>query len=116
MNTRQKGNYGEERAIEHLLTLGYTIISRNYRTRYGEIDCIANDGEHETLVFVEVKCAHGKTAGNPLFWVTKAKQQQLGKMARAYLLDHNINQKRCRFDVIGVCGEKIDHLKNALYL
>ena len=32
---------------------GLTIVGRNFRTRFGEIDLIARDGS--TLVFVEVR-------------------------------------------------------------
>lgn len=50
---RETGLEGEERAVEYLKSLGYTVISRNFRVRSGEIDIIAcND---EEIVFVEVK-------------------------------------------------------------
>ncbi len=116
MNTRQKGAHGEEKAVEHLVQNGFTIISRNYRTKFGEIDCIASDPKDQSIVFVEVKSAMGKKAGNPLYWVTRAKQTQLSRMAQAYLIDHGSTSVRCRFDVIAVSGNDIDHLKNAFYL
>jgi hypothetical protein len=46
------GRLGEQLAAEHLQRLGYAIVCRNHRTRYGEIDLIARDGD--CLVFCEV--------------------------------------------------------------
>jgi putative endonuclease len=47
------GRHGEDLAAEHLRKAGYRILERNVRTRHGEIDIIAEDGE--CLVFVEVE-------------------------------------------------------------
>jgi putative endonuclease len=50
---RALGRLGEQLAAAHLERLGFAILERNARTRYGEIDLIAFDGH--TLVFAEVK-------------------------------------------------------------
>jgi putative endonuclease len=51
------GDRGEEIALRYLLRKGYSLVERNYRTRYGELDLILR---HEnTLVFVEVKLRRG---------------------------------------------------------
>ena len=47
------GRTGEDLALAHLERLGYTLVARNHRTRYGELDLVVFDGT--TLVFVEVK-------------------------------------------------------------
>ena len=47
------GQLGEQLATEHLVRRGFQILERNYRTRWGELDIIAYDGE--TLAFCEVK-------------------------------------------------------------
>lgn len=112
MNTRQKGSRGEESAVEYLLQNGYSIITRNYQARNGEIDCVAQD-PNGTLVFVEVKSGYSSGPGHPLFRVTKAKQATLKKMAMLYLYEHAITNKPCRFDVIALVNGKIEHLKNA---
>ncbi len=112
MNTREKGNKGEERAVEHLLQNGYSIISRNYQSRNGEIDCIAQDADG-TLVFVEVKSTRTTTGGHPFYWVNKGKQKKITAMARRYLAEHAITQKPCRFDVIAIVNNNVEHLKNA---
>ena len=53
------GISGENLACDALARQGYAILARRYRTRVGEIDIVAQDGE--TLVFVEVKT---RTSGN----------------------------------------------------
>ena len=47
------GRLGERLAAEHFERLGYTVLARNYRTRFGELDLVAADDY--TLVFCEVK-------------------------------------------------------------
>lgn len=54
MNLRKKkGNQAEQFVCQHLCDNGFTIIARNYRKRYGEIDIIAQ--KNDLLIFVEVK-------------------------------------------------------------
>ncbi|MDG5815128.1 YraN family protein [Chitinispirillales bacterium ANBcel5] len=111
MNTREKGRIGENRAVEYLLGKGYTIVSRNFQTKAGEIDCIAQDMDG-TFVFVEVKSARYGSR-NPLFSITPSKQKNLIRVARRYMMEHKIVNKPCRFDVIAVVKGEVEHLKNA---
>ena len=111
-NTRAKGASAEQVAAEFLTAKGFTIIVRNYRVRIGEIDCIARDRDG-TLVFVEVKSSRNGSCGNPLSWVTPAKQRTIAKVARWYLAAQRIRSCPCRFDVVAVAEGKIEHLKNA---
>ena len=46
------GALGERLAAEHLERLGFRIVERNYRTRWGELDIVAFDGR--VLAFCEV--------------------------------------------------------------
>jgi putative endonuclease len=111
-HSREKGYTGEDKAADYLLRSGYSIISRNFQSRKGAIDCIAKD-ERGTLVFIEVKYAKSFAKGHPAFWVTWGKQRKIVSMAKRYLGDHNITSQPCRFDVIAIVGEKIEHIKNA---
>jgi len=82
------GRLGENLAVEHLQSLGWHIVARNWRTRYGEIDIVARDGEW--LVFVEVRTRRVSHIGGPPFLgrpedsVTPRKQLKLAQMAQAY--------------------------------
>ena len=53
MQRQALGIRGENLAADELERRGYAILARRYRTRHGEIDIVARDGE--TIVFVEVK-------------------------------------------------------------
>jgi putative endonuclease len=110
-NKRAKGRLGEDKAAEHLLGLGYSIITRNYQTKQGEIDIIAQDPAG-TLVFVEVKAAF-RGSGNPLFRITRGKQRTIITLAKRWMYEHKMTGRACRFDVIGIQNGKIDHLRNA---
>jgi len=79
---RTLGDLGERLAVQHLLAKGYHIRDRNVRTRYGEIDIVAEfDG---TLAFVEVKTRRGDAMGTATEAITPAKQRRLLALAEAY--------------------------------
>ncbi|WP_339136850.1 MAG: YraN family protein [Candidatus Electrothrix sp. GW3-4] len=106
------GRSGEDLAAQYLEQQGYTILERNYRLRIGEVDIIARDGED--LVFIEVKTRRTKRFGSPFEAVDIRKQQQIVKIASAYVHGREIP---VRFDVVAVHlskqGVRIEVLKNA---
>ena len=55
---RALGREAEDRAARYLLEQGYTLVTRRFSSKGGEIDLVALDGE--TMVFVEVKARSGK--------------------------------------------------------
>lgn len=71
------GQLGEELASSYLRNHRYTILTKNFRTRAGEIDIICRDGE--TLVFVEVKTRVGDFRGKPYEAVDFRKLSHLKK-------------------------------------
>ena len=93
------GAWGEKRAAEYLMRKGYLLLERNYRSRYGEIDLILEDGEY--LVFAEVKLRKNDRYGNPAAFVTGKKQEKLRLTALTYLQSHPTD-KQPRFDVIEI--------------
>jgi putative endonuclease len=98
---RQKlGIDGETMACEELEKLGYAIIERRYRTRFGEIDVIAND--RGTVVFVEVKTKTDSSFADPVESITKQKQRRLVSMAEQYAAYNALDRTPCRFDVVTV--------------
>ncbi|RUA00952.1 MAG: YraN family protein [Deltaproteobacteria bacterium] len=116
--SRQFGKKNEELAISFLKRLGYRVIEQNFRTRMGEVDIIARDGD--TLVFVEVKARRSARYGHPKFAVTPAKQRHLSIAALSYLKKTGNGGTRARFDVITVkyAGgmPTVEHFKNAFDL
>lgn len=112
MNKRQCGAAYEQAAGRYLAENGLTILEYNFRTRFSEIDLIARD--RETIVFVEVKYRRDDAKGNPLEAVNFPKQRNICKAADFYRMKHKISEfEPVRFDVVGICGEKITWLKNA---
>ena len=91
---------GEALAVAHLRARGYKILAQNYRALRGEIDLVAQDGD--CLVFVEVKTRRSLKFGVPQAAVTRQKQQQISKVALAYLRNHDRFDVPCRFDVIAI--------------
>ncbi|MBA2714278.1 MAG: YraN family protein [Rubrobacteraceae bacterium] len=115
LTKRSSGAWGEDLALRYLTRHGYTLVERNYRTRYGEIDLIVRkDG---TLVFVEVKLRRGTGFGDPLEAVTSRKQRTLRSLATQYLSDRDPDFDTLRFDVIGILATdnkvRIRYVKDA---
>jgi putative endonuclease len=91
------GDAGEERAARFLARHGLAILHRNYRTRMGEIDLVARDGD--VLVFVEVRLRADGRFGGAAASIGVAKQRRIAAAARAYLQRLG-REPRCRFDVV----------------
>ncbi len=94
------GAEGERVAAAHLRALGLTVEEWNYRTRFGEIDLIARDGE--TLVFVEVKTRRNADYGAPEEAVTPRKQRRLTLAAQEYLKERGLEDASWRIDVVAI--------------
>ncbi|MDO5382884.1 MAG: YraN family protein [Eubacteriales bacterium] len=111
-NNRQTGSDYENLACNYLIKNGYEIIERNYRCKTSEIDIIAKKANW--IIFIEVKYRSSREYGISLEAVNARKQMRIRKAAEIYLVTH---YKRmdipCRFDVIGIDGDKITHIKNA---
>ena len=119
LNLRQKfGKFGEDLAGRYLKKMGYQVICRNYRTRFGEIDIIAKDAD--TIVFVEVKSRRTSTFGHPKYSITHKKQERISKTALYYLKENNQSNCRARFDVVTInAADKktdVEIIKNAFEL
>ena len=95
-DTKQLGIVGEQYVADYLVKQGFAVCARNFSTRDGEIDLIAQ--KDSLILFVEVK-----TRINPLFdmaqVITPSKQHKIVRTARKYLILQNLDQHYCRFDV-----------------
>jgi len=95
------GQYGEELVVGYLRDQKFTILERNYRQQYGEIDIIAMN--HEALIFVEVKTRRSCRFDFSCV-ITPTKQKKIAAVARHYLTRHTYEDKTYRFDVALVEG------------
>jgi len=112
------GRRGEELAAEHFERLGYRVIARNHRTRFGEIDLVAAD--EDTLVFCEVKTRRAGS-GTPWDALGEWKRKQVRSMGAAWLSETHDRPRTSglRFDAVGVILDahgalvSLDHLEGA---
>jgi putative endonuclease len=111
------GKRGEAAAAKYLKKLGYQLLAQSSRSKLGELDLIALDGN--CIVFVEVKTRRSTDAGHASEAVDDKKQAKITRLALAYLKRHRMLDHPTRFDVIAITwpsddGEpKIEHYKNA---
>ena len=97
------GRQGEKAAIKFLKKNGYRIIEKNFHTKAGEIDIIAE--QEKVLVFVEVKTRSGSRWGHPVEALTAHKQKKIASIASSFLAKHKIQDRECRFDVVSILGD-----------
>lgn len=105
-DVRRLGDEAERNAAEFLRSIGYTIITRNYHSRRGEIDLVALD--QNTLVFVEVK-ARRSTVYRPEEAVDDVKVRRVVAAAEDYLADIGERERTIRFDLIAIDPEGLRH-------
>lgn len=96
MSTKSIGALGEDFAAKLYEKSGYTVTARNYHSRYGEIDLIAEN--EDALCFVEVKTRNLTTLGTPAEAVDYRKQKKITLTAMKYLTEAEC-YKQPRFDV-----------------
>lgn len=121
ISRKELGDTAEWLTVQYLEANGYRIVERNFRLRIGEIDIIADNGEH--LCFIEVKAAFSDEFGTPFERVHSKKQRKIVKVAQAFLQanPHFIEERDIRFDVAAVfprdikdpASWKLDYLADA---
>lgn len=118
MTSRERGVWGEDEACRYLQSKGFSVLERNYHSRFGEIDIIADDCG--CLVFVEVKTRKSKSYGYACEYVTESKMKKIILTAEAYL--GNVEYPPVRFDVVEIYYfeadnclrlKSINHIENA---
>jgi putative endonuclease len=117
-HNKEMGIRGEQIAVKYLLSQGYVILERNYRSRQGEIDIVSK--HNNTIIFVEVKTRSSLAYGRPVESINHKKIKHLQYTAQGYMQWKNLNNCACRFDaievVIGSLGikPKINHILNII--
>ncbi|MGH1461383.1 MAG: YraN family protein [Neptuniibacter sp.] len=99
MDKKKIGMDAERKAETFLRKERLKLITRNFRSRFGEIDLIMMDSN--TLVFIEVRLRNSRKYGGAAASVTRQKQSRIIKTAQWFLMQNNqFQSKACRFDVI----------------
>lgn len=113
---RAIGAIWEDISLTYLQHARLELLTRNYSSRFGEIDLIMREGEY--VIFVEVRYRDATALGNGAASVGAAKRAKLIRTALLYLQSHpQFAQQPCRFDVIACSGTpqrpQIDWQRNA---
>ena len=111
LRAQRHGAEGEDAAVRHLTSLGYDILARNFKTRFGEVDIVARDGA--TIVYVEVKRRESSSHGSAAEFVSPAKMKRVVGAARIYAARHGLTERLTRFDVIAIQGASLEPIRGA---
>jgi putative endonuclease len=119
---RRTGQIAEDLVAARLAAIGWEIVERNARTRYGELDIVALDGP--ILVFVEVKGARAGTRfgpEKPIVSIDFTKQRKVRRLGTAWMAERRDFPPfdDIRFDAVGVTLDhndrpvEVEHIEGA---
>lgn len=102
------GRIGEDLALDFLKSHSFSILEKNFSTKFGEIDIIAE--KNHCIYFVEVKTRTNLDHGAPYEAVNKRKIYHIKKAAQYYLLKNKFEEYRLKISVFSILieGGKID--------
>ena len=110
------GKWGEQLAVDLLVTKGYAIVERNWRAGNLEVDIVAM--KDNRIVFVEVKTRSSEFV-DPLDAIDRRRVSRIVRAANSYVKAYNIPHD-VQFDVIiiigtpeGVDSPQIEHIPDA---
>lgn len=81
------GHDAEKVAAEYLRNEDYKVLDLNWRTKYCEIDIVAE--KNKTVYFIEVKYRKSISFGGGLEYITAKKLKQMSFAASMWVNDHN---------------------------
>lgn len=100
MSSVQAGKLGEKTAVEFLRKKGYKILTRNFRSKFGEIDIVGQF--KNVLVYIEVKTRWSKKFGYPEEAVTPSKIRSIVKTGDYFKLLNPNTPELVRVDVVAI--------------
>jgi putative endonuclease len=92
----------EQAALAYLLQAGLTLLDRNWRCRWGELDLVMRHGD--TVVFVEVRYRASAAFGGAAASIDRGKRSRLAASAQAWLQQARQSQVAARLDVVAITG------------
>ena len=113
--TTEVGRRAENIASEYLISLGYKLLSRNWRYRHKELDLIFETAN--SVRVVEVRSLTAPCLVEPSETVNKKKKKQIVAAAAAYVSKEKI-KKEILFDIVSIIFTdhetySLDYLPNA---
>ena len=114
-HTRARGAAKEDLVCTHLMAKGWRLVEKNFLWRGGEIDLVMRDPA-EVLVFLEVRSA-SKSSPWLKYSIGPAKSRRLIRTAQRYFLCRpGLKRVACRFDLVWVEEDQVEHWKNVVLL
>ncbi|ADH92315.1 YraN family protein [Arcanobacterium haemolyticum] len=112
------GAWGEETAARYLQSHGWTILDRNWRCPFGELDIVAFDPLRDAIVAVEVKTRRSVSHGFPEEAVTARKMDRMRSAFVAWLKKNRRRAAHLALDVIAITAHsasdfRLNHVKDA---
>lgn len=104
------GLKGENKAQIFLKKQGFTIIERNFHSKFGEIDIIAK--KDEILHFIEVKSTDGDYEAS--YRLNPQKYEKILKTLNFYLLKKGLNND-FQVDLLCIYKNKTDFRENITF-
>ncbi len=112
---QELGRHAEDLAAEYILSLGWRIIARNTRNKYGELDIIAldnSDKDNSELVIIEVRARTIGKIQSPADSIGSRKLHSLINSSRLFIED-NLNWPGFwRIDLVGITITEKNHPDN----
>jgi ribonuclease HII len=105
-NTKEIGNVAEDEAAKYLKRHGHKIISRNWKTKYCEIDIVSE--KSGTIFFTEVKYRKTPSHGDGLAIITPKKLRQMRFAAEYYAVSNQVSDKNLRLAAVSLSGDPIE--------
>ena len=106
---RSIGNYGEDLAIQHLISNGYEIIKRNYYTRFGELDIIAKINNRVFVIEVKFLSKQYLHSG---YKINYKKKQRMIQCTQLFMDQYKLKNVYIQFDLIAIIDQQIHHIKH----
>jgi putative endonuclease len=109
-NLRGVGREAEDQAADYLLSKGYTIVTRRFKARHGELDIVALDGD--VLVFVEVKNRRAAEY-SPEEALDAKKRLGMISAAHEYIVKTAQEFRVVRYDLVAIDADGLRHYEDA---
>lgn len=94
------GKIGEDLALDYLKSHSFSVLEKNFRCKFGEIDIIAE--KNHCLCFIEVKTRSNLNHGAPFEAVNKQKIYHIKKVAQYYLLKNKFDNYKLKISVFSI--------------
>jgi putative endonuclease len=102
-NHKEFGDYCEQQAEIFLIRQNFSVLFRNYRTTFGEVDLIVEKAG--VIHFVEVKAVSQETFNRgirPQDHVTREKIRRIRMVAQHFIVTYGLSSASSQIDLVAI--------------